>query len=116
MRISHLKTNRQGKDLSVEITATKGRDGIDVTISVEIESNRSDLKIEASTANRQISLVDIDLDNVTPFVACVAACVAPKMIGPLIQCFSRDKDKYLECLSLKGLEISAGVVECLLSC
>ena len=51
-----------------------------------------------------------------PLAMCLLGCVGSALVKPLIECFNRDIQKYLECLKSKGLSIAADAVSCAIGC
>ena len=61
----------------------------------------------------------LPLPHVTKLEACLFACVAKSLVGPLIECIGQHKadiNKVKDCLRAKGLGLTASAAACAVDC
>jgi hypothetical protein len=59
--------------------------------------------------------VRFNLPPADPLAICLLSCIAKQSIEPILLCYDKDPNVYLNCLKTKGLrDIGAGTITCLL--
>ena len=105
-----------GSEFAVEVNFESEELLTQMVMSVEmgIDDVTTKLKVIVDTSKRSVTIPHVIALKGT--AACMAACGIAAGVGPLMECYDRDLQKYTKCLHGKGRAVAADILKCLIGC
>jgi hypothetical protein len=109
------KSTTKGRSIAVDAKLGSDSAAGELTVSLEVTSGTSTtvtIKVDINSG----TVTMLGIQSLSSLHACLAACAAGAILGPLIRCFNKNIKKYLACLKSKGLDTASDAVKCALAC
>ena len=87
-----------------------------IVISGSIKTLKAESGFQAliGLSNQEITLKFMPM--LDPMVTCLASCFVSISVKVILECFTRDVKKFIDCLSSKGIKIGPDLGACIAAC